>query len=244
VRAARAGVENGRPSAGGSAVRVGITPFPWCRCRVSAGIGERLAACHVSGIHSSYSAALLSLPHNVLVFPPFLGSSRKSSPPRHDPSFPFLARGFPSFALSSSLFFIFICRVPRISLRRPWPLPIPHPGPHLLQARCGGGVREAQLSKGQAPGRDRKGHQVTENEAPGGVEADDAKCSDQRYRRLNTLLCRTLRGLRARLTQRTRRAEHARSRRTRLPRRLPLPHSTRDGCRAAGSQGRVRPLAG
>jgi hypothetical protein len=40
--------------------------------------------------------------------------------------------------------------------RRPASLSVPHPS-HMLKARCVGGVREARLSNGRAPGRDAKG---------------------------------------------------------------------------------------
>jgi hypothetical protein len=56
----------------------------------------------------------------------------------------------------------------------------------LLKARCVGGVREAQLSNGQAPGRDAKGAGKRKTRHPGGVQDGDAKCSEQRYTLLDT----------------------------------------------------------
>ncbi len=120
-----------------------------------------------------YSAALLSLPLSVFLtsfFSDNTSSLRVATPP-----LPFLVRGFVLRCPPLRLVLLLL-------LVRPLPDPpgasnllpapsvpsAPEPRPHMLKARCVGGVREARLSNGQAPGRGEKGRRSMENAAPGG----------------------------------------------------------------------------
>lgn len=70
--------------------------------------------------------------------------------------------------------------------RNPAPrsLPLPHPS-RIFNARCAGGVRKSQLSKGQASGRGREGCRATKDAKSECGEQGGRKCRSQNYRVLD-----------------------------------------------------------